>query len=77
MTMNNLQTRADKIFSELLTQKKWWLITGVAGFIGSNILEVLLKNDQTVVGVDSFDTGIQKNLDEVKNVVGSEKWSRF
>ena len=43
-----------------------WLITGVAGFIGSNLLETLLKLDQTVIGLDNFSTGYQHNLDEVQ-----------
>ena len=41
-----------------------WLITGVAGFIGSNLLETLLVLNQKVVGLDSFETGYQKNIDE-------------
>lgn len=59
-----------------LTQKKW-LITGVAGFIGSNLLETLLTLDQTVIGLDNFATGHQYNLDEVKNTVTPEQWKRF
>lgn len=54
-----------------------WLITGVAGFIGSNLLETLLKLDQTVVGLDNFATGHQYNLDEVKGEVTPEQWARF
>jgi UDP-N-acetylglucosamine 4-epimerase len=53
-----------------------WLVTGVAGFIGSNLLETLLLNGQEVVGLDNFATGFQENLDEVKNQVGSQ-WSNF
>lgn len=54
-----------------------WLVTGVAGFIGSNLLEHLLKLGQTVVGLDNFLTGYQKNLDMVRDAVGPELWSRF
>ena len=54
-----------------------WLITGVAGFIGSNLLEFLLQNNQIVVGLDNFSTGFQRNLDEVKNIVGPDKWRNF
>jgi UDP-N-acetylglucosamine/UDP-N-acetyl-alpha-D-glucosaminouronate 4-epimerase len=54
-----------------------WLITGVAGFIGSNLLETLLKNNQNVVGLDNFATGHQKNLEQVKNTVTAEQWQRF
>ncbi|WP_300647843.1 NAD-dependent epimerase/dehydratase family protein [Paenalcaligenes sp.] len=56
---------------------KTWLVTGVAGFIGSNLLETLLKLDQTVVGLDNFATGHQHNLDEVQGLVSTEQWARF
>lgn len=54
-----------------------WLITGVAGFIGSNLLEFLLKNDQVVVGLDNFATGYQKNLDEVLKTLTTKQKSNF
>ncbi len=54
-----------------------WLITGVAGFIGSNLLETLLKLEQKVVGVDNFSTGFQHNLDEVRSTVSSQQWRSF
>jgi UDP-N-acetylglucosamine 4-epimerase len=54
-----------------------FLITGVAGFIGSNLLEALLKQNNNVVGLDNFSTGHQKNLQEVRRLVSSEQWSRF
>ena len=54
-----------------------WLVTGAAGFIGSNLLETLLALDQTVVGLDNFATGHQRNLDEVKASVSARQWSRF
>lgn len=56
---------------------KKWLITGVAGFIGSNLLETLLKLNQKVVGLDSFATGYAKNLDEVKSQVSPKQWKAF
>ena len=56
---------------------KTWLITGVAGFIGSNLLEALLKLDQRVVGLDNFETGFQRNLSMVREAVSVEQWSRF
>lgn len=62
---------------ELLETPKTWLVTGVAGFIGSNLLETLLKLGQTVVGLDNFATGHQRNLDEVKGLVSPEQWDRF
>lgn len=61
----------------LPSQPKIWLITGVAGFIGSNLLEHLLKLNQTVVGLDNFATGHQYNLDEVKDLVSAEQWAGF
>ncbi len=63
---------------KLLHEKqKTWLITGVAGFIGSNILETLLLLNQKVIGLDNFITGYKNNLDEVKAEVGESKWSNF
>ncbi|WP_312535377.1 NAD-dependent epimerase/dehydratase family protein [Acinetobacter variabilis] len=56
---------------------KTWLITGVAGFIGSNLLETLLKLNQNVVGLDNFATGHQHNLDEVQSLVKPEQWANF
>src|SRR5690554_5473695 len=68
----------DKALAEALTANpKAWLITGVAGFIGSNLLEHLLKLNQRVVGLDNFATGHQSNLDEVQSLVSPEQWSRF
>ena len=61
----------------MTAQPSRWLITGVAGFIGSNLLEHPLKLGQTVVGLDNFLTGYQKNLDMVRDIVGPEAWSRF
>jgi UDP-N-acetylglucosamine 4-epimerase len=54
-----------------------WLVTGVAGFIGSNLLETLLKLNQRVVGLDNFATGHRRNLDEVQNLVTPEQWAQF
>ncbi len=66
-----------EILQKLPQSPKIWLITGVAGFIGSNLLETLLKLDQHVVGLDNFSTGYQDNLDQVKNLVSSEQWDKF
>jgi UDP-N-acetylglucosamine 4-epimerase len=57
--------------------QRTWLVTGVAGFIGSNLLEALLGLDQRVVGLDNFATGFQHNLDQVEAAVGRECWARF
>jgi UDP-N-acetylglucosamine 4-epimerase len=54
-----------------------WLVTGVAGFIGSNLLEILLKLNQRVVGLDNFATGHQRNLDEVQALATPEQWANF
>lgn len=62
---------------QLQDKPKTWLITGVAGFIGSNLLETLLCSGQTVVGLDNFATGHQSNLDEVQGRVSPEQWQRF
>ena len=58
-------------------RRRRWLVTGVAGFIGSNLLESLLLLDQEVVGLDNFSTGHRRNLDEVRSAVGPERWARF
>ena len=63
--------------NSLTATPKKWLITGVAGFIGSNLLETLLKLNQQVVGLDNFSTGHMYNLDEVKTVVTDEQWQQF
>lgn len=70
-------TKYEEIKLELSKTPKTWLITGVAGFIGSNLLEVLLKLNQKVVGLDNFATGHQRNLDEVKNLVEADQWKLF
>lgn len=67
----------EKIKQQLEQQPKVWLITGVAGFIGSNLLETLLKLNQIVVGLDNFATGHQYNLDEVQSIVSPDQWARF
>jgi UDP-N-acetylglucosamine 4-epimerase len=58
-------TRYDEVCADLVNSPRRWLVTGVAGFIGSALLEKLLDLGQTVVGVDSFITGHRKNLDDV------------
>src|SRR6185436_11449700 len=62
---------------ELRAAPKTWLITGVGGFIGSNLLEALLKLDQRVVGLDNFATGRHGNLVQVEKAVTPTQWSRF
>ena len=60
-----------------MNEQHTWLITGVAGFIGSNLLETLLKLNQRVVGLDNFATGHQRNLDEVQTLVEPNQWANF
>ena len=67
----------EKLQKKLKENPQKWLITGVAGFIGSNLLETLLKLDQEVVGLDNFSTGFQHNFDQVEELVNIEQWKRF
>lgn len=67
----------ENCLQQLKNQPQHWLITGVAGFIGSNLLQTLLENGQNVVGLDNFSTGYQRNLDEVEQIVGPTVWQRF
>lgn len=67
----------EKLCEQLASSPKKWLITGVAGFIGSNLLETLLKLGQTVVGLDNFATGHRRNLNEVESTVSEEQWANF
>ena len=67
-----------KVIKKLLRDSpKVWLVTGVAGFIGSNLLEELLKLNQNVIGLDDFSTGYQHNLNEVQRSVSAEQWQNF
>lgn len=70
-------SRYNDIKEQLKSNPKVWLVTGVAGFIGSNLLETLLLLDQKVVGLDNFATGHQYNLDEVKGLVSNSQWKNF
>lgn len=70
-------TAYQQLRQNLPSSPKTWLITGVAGFIGSNLLETLLRLDQRVVGLDNFATGYQRNLDEVQTLVTPAQWARF
>lgn len=72
-----MTTRYESIRSHLLQAPRTWLITGVAGFIGSNLLEELLLLNQRVVGLDNFSTGFQHNLDDVQRSVSPAQWDAF
>ncbi|MCU7871555.1 MAG: Vi polysaccharide biosynthesis UDP-N-acetylglucosaminuronic acid C-4 epimerase TviC [Candidatus Thiodiazotropha sp. (ex Lucinoma borealis)] len=70
-------TPYDKLKQTLVSNQSNWLITGVAGFIGSNLLETLLTLDQRVIGLDNFSTGHAYNFEKVKAVVSPEQWANF
>ena len=72
-----MTTPYEKLQAELRSSPRTWLVTGVAGFIGSNILETLLDLDQVVVGLDNFSTGYQHNLEEVQGLVSEQQWEQF
>jgi UDP-N-acetylglucosamine 4-epimerase len=67
----------EEILQNLKNHSKTWVITGVAGFIGSNLLESLLRLNQRIIGIDNFLTGHQSNLNEVQSLVSEEQWARF
>ena len=67
----------NEIKKELQRKQKTWLVTGVAGFIGSNLAEALLKLNQKVIALDNFATGYKYNLDHVRSSVTPEEWKNF
>lgn len=70
-------TAYEKTLQALRNNPGRWLVTGAAGFIGSNLVETLLKNGQNVTGLDNFSTGYQRNLDMVRDAVDAAAWQRF
>lgn len=70
MKYNNIKKKLQK-------KPKQWLVTGCAGFIGSNLVEELLKLNQVVVGLDNFSTGYQFNIDDIKENVSIDQWDNF
>lgn len=66
-----------QVLSQLRHNPATWLVTGCAGFIGSNLLQALLQAEQTVIGLDNFATGHKHNLQEVQNAVSAQQWQRF
>jgi len=66
-----------KIKEQLCNLPATWLVTGCAGFIGSNLVEYLLQNDQRVLGLDNFSTGHLHNLEDVYEQVSPAQWQRF
>jgi UDP-N-acetylglucosamine 4-epimerase len=72
-----MTTAFDDALATLQAKPRKWLVTGCAGFIGSNLLERLLRAGQTVVGLDNFATGHRHNLDDVRQQVGDAAWANF
>ena len=70
-------TRYEEVLGKLQAAPKRWLITGVAGFIGSTLLETLLKHDQIVKGIDNFTTGHPRNLEQIQRRVRPTQWQQF
>ena len=70
-------SKYETLQGQLRDAPKKWLVTGVAGFIGSNLLETLLELKQPVVGLDNFSSGHRKNLGEVRSKVGASNWDLF
>jgi len=70
-------TEYQALKSRLRETPRKWLVTGVAGFIGSNLLETLLALDQQVIGLDNFATGRRENLEQVAGAVGVTRWENF
>ncbi len=70
-------TRYQSLQTELRAAPRRWLVTGAAGFIGSNLVETLLKLDQRVVGLDNFATGHRHNLEQVQALVTPAQWANF
>ena len=70
-------TQINETIEQLKSNRQRWLVTGAAGFIGSNLVEALLRLNQSVVGLDNFSTGHQRNLDQVQALVGSAAWTNF
>ena len=72
-----MKIQFEKTLEEMKQSPKTWLVTGVAGFIGSNLAEFLLKHNQTVKGLDNFSTGHRHNLDDIKANVTKDQWQNF
>jgi UDP-N-acetylglucosamine/UDP-N-acetylgalactosamine 4-epimerase len=70
-------TAYEEAKAHLVAHPMVWLITGVAGFIGSNLAESLLKLNQRVIGLDNFATGKPINLAQVRDAVHQKQWARF
>jgi UDP-N-acetylglucosamine/UDP-N-acetylgalactosamine 4-epimerase len=67
----------DRVKDGLFAHPRTWLITGVAGFIGSNLAESLLRLNQRVIGLDNFAAGKRINLEQVRDAVQRKQWTQF
>ena len=70
-------SKYQEVQQQLQQRPRRWLVTGVAGFIGSNLLESLLRLGQHVVGLDNYATGYTRNLQQVRDLVGAKAWANF
>lgn len=77
MQADIVTNRYEEVRKSLQNAPGAWLITGVAGFIGSNLLEALLNLDQRVLGLDNFSTGRRENLEEVQRKTSPDRWRNF
>jgi UDP-N-acetylglucosamine 4-epimerase len=75
--VDGTRTRYDAVCAELAIAPRRWLVTGAAGFIGSNLVEALLMLDQQVVGLDNYATGHRRNIDEALVAVGEQRAARL
>lgn len=75
--MAGSEGRYPQVRAALQGAPQTWLVTGAAGFIGSHLVEALLRLDQRVVGMDNFATGHRRNLEDVRSLVASAQWKRF
>ncbi|MGH8738593.1 MAG: NAD-dependent epimerase/dehydratase family protein, partial [Burkholderiales bacterium] len=69
--------RYEDVLEQLKAKPRTWLVTGAAGFIGSNLVEALLALEQRVVGLDNFASGTQSNLSQTRAAAGSSRWANF
>ena len=69
-------TLPQDLAAQLAAQPRHWLVTGSAGFIGSHLIETLLRAGQRVTSLDNFSTGHRHNLDQVQAAVGEAAWAR-
>lgn len=60
-----------------MAHPRCWLVTGAAGFIGSHLVHALLRLDQSIIGLDNFSSGHQRNLDQVRSDVSAKQWAKF